>query len=125
MEDDDDWETAIIPDLLEREKQLLEERRKMEEADAELAEELFSDNNYKSIITNATFKPITPSKDKIKDKNKTRYSEEKKQYLLQIQKQKSELSKRKKEEQQRIKAIYGSAELDDYTEMYGHLEDKY
>ena len=44
FKEDDDWENAIIPDLIsERERKLIEERKKVEEADAELSKELFSD----------------------------------------------------------------------------------
>ena len=51
MEQEDDWENIEIPDLYiliknkEKEQRLLEERKLVEDADAELTEDLFSRQN--------------------------------------------------------------------------------
>ena len=115
----DDWEKAIIPDLIsEREKILIEDRKKVEEADNNLTEELFSGKkiteNNKSVIVNASI--ILDKKEKPKFRREN---------LIETQKQKSESIKRKKLEQKRLNEIYGEAAVDEYYEMYGAIQDKY
>ena len=118
-DDDDDWEHTIIPDLIsERERKLIEERKKVEEADAELAEELFS--NLKKIETKIDNKCIILEK-----KEKPKCLENRREKLMESQKQKSELIKKSKMEKKRIADIYGEAELDEYDELYGSIQDKY
>ena len=122
--DVDDWENMIIPDLLERERQIIEERKMMEEADAILTEELFSDKakepkESKDCILQEhnNFLPVKLIK-KVKPESI--------KYLLQDkQKQISQKIRQNKEEQKRKKEIYGEPELDEYDELYGYIEDKY
>jgi hypothetical protein len=120
--EEDDWENVIIPDLLERERKLIEERRKVEEADAELAEELFSGikkieyNEYNTINDNSII---------LEKKEKPKYLENRREKLIENQKQKSELLKKRKEEKKRMTDIYGEAEIDEYDELYGSIQDKY
>lgn len=123
---EDEWETVVIPDLLgkkekesvsERERQILEERKLMEEADAALAEELFLNNKTRiqdkriQDKQNHSFKPII----KI----------DLQQINIENQKQESERLKKIKEDSMRIKEIYGEAEIDVYDELYGHIADPY
>ena len=106
--DEDDWEHTIIPDLIsERERKLIEERKKVEEADAELAEELFSD--FKKVESKIDNKCIILEK-----KEKPKCLENRREKLMESQKQKSELIKKSKMEKKRIADIYGEAELDEY-----------
>jgi len=73
-EEDDDWENISITDLLdnkERERNLLEQRKLMEEADIKLSEELFSDDPNPREIKVILERPINISiKNKTKKKNK-------------------------------------------------------
>lgn len=113
--EEDNWENAIIPDL--REKKLIEERKKVEEADNILTEELFFGKKleYKGDDNKLVYL----------EKEKPKCIENRREKLIENQKQKSEFIKKKKMEQQRFKDIYGEAELDEYYELYGSIQDKY
>lgn len=125
-EDYDDWETYEIPDLIvlqenkERERKILDERKIMEEADAVLVENLFNSienvNKCDSKQSNRDFgfKPI--KKEKLKTNTNTNELEQKKE---------SQMQRQRKEEKKRQNDIYGEAELDKYTNLYGSIEDKY
>ena len=118
--EEDDWENAIIPDLIsERERKLIEERKKVEEADGILVEELFLDSQ-KKIEYNVDNKQLI-----LKKKEKPKDVENRRENLIKNQKQKSELIKKIKLEKKRIQEIYGDAELDEYDEVYGSIQDKY
>ena len=118
--EEDDWENAIIPDLIsERERKLIEDRKKVEEADGILVEELFSDFQ-KKIVYNLDNKQIILNK-----KEKPKDLENRRETLIKNQKQKSELIRKMKAEKKRIFEIYGDAELDEYDEVYGSIQDKY
>jgi len=72
MEEDDDWENISITDLLdnkERERNLLEQRKLVEDADIKLSEELFSDDPNPREIKVILEKPISIKK-KTKKKKK-------------------------------------------------------
>lgn len=127
---DDDWENAEIPDLLisiknkEREIKLLEERKLMEEAELVLAEELFSDkkineslNSVELIKFNECLKP--------RSKELKILQEKRRQQLEEKQKQQSIKQKAKKQQQKRQYELYGEANIDEYDEMYGYIEEKY
>lgn len=117
--EEDDWENAIIPDLIsERERKLIEERKKVEEADGIIVEALFSDSQ--KIECNVDNKQII-----LKKKERPKDVENKREELIKNQKQKSELIKKMKAEKKRMFEIYGDAELDEYDELYGSIQDKY
>jgi len=127
---DDDWENTDIPDLIinlqdtiknrERELKLLEERKKMEEADLALAEQLFDKPQNKPILfdSNKSIKKEKPKELKM-------IQEKKKTELREKQKQQSQKQKAKQELNKRLKDIFGEAEEDEYNEQYGKIEDKY
>jgi len=120
-DDDDDWENAIIPDLIsDRERILIEERKKVEEADQELSEELFSDRLKAKVESKIDNKCIIVEK-----KEKPKCLENRREKIIESQKQKSELIKKRKIEQKRMADMYGEAELDEYDELYGSIQDKY
>lgn len=135
---EDDWENTEIPDLIvnlqetiknkEREARLLEERKKMEDADLILSEELF-DEEKRNKRTNDNLALAEPIKfvkaTKEKPKELKILQEKKRQEQQEKQKQQSQKQKEKKLQQKRLKDIYGEAELDEYDEMYGDIEDKY
>lgn len=135
---EDDWENTEIPDLIvnlqetiknkEREARLLEERKKMEDADLILSEELF-DEEKRIKRTNDNLALAEPIKfvkaKKEKPKQLQIEQEKRRQELQEKQKQQSQKQKEKKKQDKRLKDIYGEAELDEYDEMYGDIEDKY
>ena len=134
---EDEWETVVIPDLLgkkesERERQILEERKLMEEADAALAEDLFLNNKAKIQDTKIQDTKIQDTRiqvTRIQNKQTNIFKPIIKIDLQQInienQKQESERLKKIKEDSMRIKEIYGEAEIDVYDELYGHIADPY
>lgn len=127
---EDDWENTEIPDLIinlqdtnknrERELKLLEERKLMEEADLALVEDLFDKNKTKNVIVK-DLKPVKKEKPKYLQKE----HEKKKEEQREKQKQESQKQKEKKKHDKKLKEIYGEAEIDEYDEMYGDIEDKY
>jgi len=134
---DDDWENIEIPDLIvnlqdtiknrERELKLLEERKMMEDAELVLAEDLFNKNQDKKQCKKIVIDDLEPVKFIKKDKPKEIkiLQEKKRQELQEKQKEQSQKRKAKKMEVQRLKDIYGEADLDEYDERYGNIEDKY
>lgn len=119
--EDDDWENIVIPDLLsEREKQLLEERRRVEESDTELSKELFSKDTTGSplLFTKETRRDIEMPRE-INTPIKTRPN------LIRPDVLKSQKIKQKKVEHKRITEIFGEANIDCHYELYGHIENKY
>lgn len=123
-EEDDDWENVKIPVLIsERERKILEERQKVEEADNILSQELFLSGKK---IEYKMDNEITINKKHVNlNLQKPKCLENRRQKLIENQKEKSELLKRKKAEQLRLKEIYGDAELDEYDELYGSIQDNY
>lgn len=145
LEDDleDDWENIKIPDLIinyqetvknkEREKRLLEERKMMEEADLALTNELFdetkkqinekNDNQYIDRLNLDKIKIVKLTKEKPEELKMLQIK--KRNELIEKQKLLSQKIREKKQQQQKFKELYGEAEVDIYTEMYGGIEDKY
>lgn len=120
--EEETWENLDISELLisvenkERERRLLEQRKLVEEADAELAEELFS-KEKKELITvcpHNTFKPI-------KKEKPTELLEKRQKELKAKQMEESKKRKADKEYKIRLQEIYGEAEED----IYDNIEDKY
>lgn len=126
---EDDWENTDLLDLQislknrERELQLIEERKKMEEADLALAEELFVEQEKKYNNDLALVEPIKFVKEKPKQLQIEK--ENRRQELREKQKQQTQLQREKKKQAKYIRETFGEAELDEYDEMFGDLEDKY
>ena len=115
---DNDWEYAPIPVLNQVEQKKLQERKLMEEADAALAEELFSEGQHNTPLNNPT---NTPTINPIKVKGaKDMHTINQKRL-----KQESERIKQIKAEKKRIREMYGEAAADEYDELYGHIAEKY
>jgi|Laugresu1bdmlbsd_1035121.scaffolds.fasta_scaffold19628_1 hypothetical protein len=125
---EDDWENTDLSELCievsiknkERELKMLEERKLMEESEIALAKDLFNDDNECIEL----FIPVKPDKITIINDKKDKYKKTKE---LQEQKRKElkEIQKIKKEQLKRHKEIFGEAELDEYGEKYGYIEDNY
>ena len=146
-DDNDDWETVNIPNLIinnEQEKIKLAERKLVEEADAILAKELFLDKKLEEETNKLeTNKPKEPSKlesNKQKEPSKLETNKQNKQKEstidmlerknrrkkhVEMQRQESEKIKKQKEERLRQKELYGEADVDEYDEKYGGIEDRY
>ena len=129
-EEADDWENISITDLLdnkERERNLLEQRKLMEEADIKLSEELFSVEQEPREIKVILERPIPISiKTKKKTKKKNKEFLEKRQE--EIRKKQIEASQKKREQNEyqiRAKEIYGEAIDDNDNNHYISIEDKY
>lgn len=131
--EDEDWETTEIPDLItnlqvsmknkERELKLLEERKLMEEADLALAEELFSGKQNGDL---ALVQPVKLYKPEVKkEKQKSKEAIQRQKEITEIQKAQTQKNKEKKQQAKRHKELYGEAEVDEYEEMYGYIEDQY
>lgn len=120
----EDWENTIIPDTMvsvenkDREQKLLEDRKKMEEADATLIKEMFTEKINNNLKTEYFFKPII-KREKSKD------FERRKIELMEKQKQLSQKKREEKVQKMRLIEIYGESEIDNYDEMYGNIADKY
>ena len=129
----DDWENDdwVPPDFSnentntnEASIKKKEEQRLVEEADAELTEDLFfSDKKAinKIIIEQPTSSPAVPIKKKQKDNKSIIRNKE----IMIEQKKASEMNKNKKAEKKRQMEIFGQAELDEYADQYLYIEDKY
>ena len=129
-EEDDDWENISITDLLdnkERERNLLEQRKLMEEADIKLSEELFSVEQEPREIKVILERPIPISiKTKKKTKKKNKEFLEKRQE--EIRKKQIEASQKKREQNEyqiRAKEIYGEAINYNDNNHFISIEDKY
>ena len=141
MEDleEEDWENITIPDLLisnenrERERRLIEQRKLVEDADAELAESLFSNEpkDIKDIKVPKEIKEIKETqilcnigaiekKEKPKDLLQNRQNE-----LREKQIEDTKKKREQKENKLRLKDTYGEAEEDVYDDMYGDIANKY
>lgn len=125
--EDDDWETNDVPDLLvslqnkEDELKKLAERRMVEDADLELSEDLFSENK-KSVLNDFPKEQLTKEKEKEK---KPSFKNKKNIELQDKQKEKAQQKRLKKQQAQQHKELYGDAELDEYDELYGDIEELY
>ena len=130
MEDweEEDWENIVVPDLLisienrERERRLIEQRKLVEEADAELAESLFS-NDPKEIKVEpplCDIKPIVAKREKPRDLLEKRQKE-----LREKQIEEAKKVREQKEHKKRLNETYGEAEVDLYDDMYGDIAEKY
>ncbi len=127
MSDDWDWEdeTHEVPNLLEIEsemdekrKQMLLERQLVEESDAVLVEDLFGSN--KVVEKKLIEQPKKPHvEQKVKHFQRKKEFQDKK--ALEIRKE----IKKKKDEKKRQEELYGDAELDEYDEKYGDIEEMY
>ena len=120
--EEDDWENISITDLLdnkERERNLLEQRKQVEDADIKLSEELFSvePREIKVILE----KPIS-IKNKTKKKNKE-FLEKRQEEIRKKQIEASQKKREQNEYQIRAKDIYGEAIND--NNHYISIEDKY
>jgi len=130
MEDweEEDWENIKIPDLLisienrERERRLIEQRKLVEEADAELAESLFS-NDPKEIKVEpplCDIKPIVTKREKPRDLLEKRQKELREKQINEAKK-----AREQKDHKKRLNETYGEAEVDLYDDMYGDIAEKY
>ena len=123
-EEDDEWENISITDLLdnkERERNLLEQRKLVEDADIKLSEELFSDDPNPREIKVILERPISIKK-KTKKKNKE-FLEKRQEEIRKKQIEASQKKREQNEYQIRAKEIYGEA-IDD-NNHYISIEDKY
>jgi hypothetical protein len=137
--EEEDWENITIPDLLisnenrERERRLIEQRKLVEDADAELAESLFSNEpkDIKDIKVPKEIKEIKETqilcnigaiekKEKPKDLLQNRQNE-----LREKQIEDTKKKREQKENKLRLKDTYGEAEEDVYDDMYGDIANKY
>jgi hypothetical protein len=125
MEQEDDWENIEIPDLYiliknkEKEQRLLEERKLVEDADAELTEDLFSRQNINK-QKNINLTPIPTTQIQVK-KKPTEFLEKRQQELKKTQIEESQKKREKNTNNMRLKEIYGEAEDD----IYDDIADKY
>ena len=125
MEQEDDWENIEIPDLYiliknkEKEQRLLEERKLVEDADAELTEDLFSRQNINK-QKNINLTPIPTTQIQLK-KKPTEFLEKRQQELKKTQIEESQKKREKNTNNMRLKEIYGEAEDD----IYDDIADKY
>jgi hypothetical protein len=127
-EEDDDWENISITDLLdnkERERNLLEQRKLVEDADIKLSEELFSVEQEPREIKVILEKPISIKK-KTKKKNKE-FLEKRQEEIRKKQIEASQKKREQNEYQIRAKEIYGEAinYNDNDDNHYISIEDKY
>ena len=107
-EEDDDWENISITDLLdnkERERNLLEQRKLVEDADIKLSEELFSVEQEPREIKVILENPISIKK-KTKKKNKE-FLEKRQEEIRKKQIEASQKKREQNEYQIRAKEIYG------------------
>ena len=125
MEQEDDWENIEIQDLYiliknkEKEQRLLEERKLVEDADAELTEDLFSRQNINK-QKNINLTPIPTTQIQVK-KKPTEFLEKRQQELKKTQIEESQKKREKNTNNMRLKEIYGEAEDD----IYDDIADKY
>jgi len=119
---DNDWEYAPIPVLNQVEQKKLQERKLMEEADAALAEELFSEGQQNNPINEPT---NTPNNNPVNKPVKVKGSKDMHMINEKRLKQESERIKQIKTEKNRIREMYGEAAADEYDELYGHIAEKY
>ena len=125
MDQEDDWENIEIPDLYiliknkEKEQRLLEERKLVEDADAELTEDLFSGQNINK-QKNINLTPIPTTQIQVK-KKPTEFLEKRQQELKKKQMEESQKKREKNTNNMRLKEIYGEAEDD----IYDDIADKY
>ena len=127
-EEDDDWENISITDLLdnkERERNLLEQRKLVEDADIKLSEELFSVEQEPREIKVILEKPISIKK-KTKKKNKE-FLEKRQEEIRKKQIEASQKKREQNEYQIRAKEIYGEAINYNYNDNnhFISIEDKY
>lgn len=125
-EEDDDWENISITDLLdnkERERNLLEQRKLVEDADIKLSEELFSVEQEPREIKVILEKPISIKK-KTKKKNKE-FLEKRQEEIRKKQIEASQKKREQNEYQIRAKEIYGEAINYNDNNHYISIEDKY
>ena len=125
-EEADDWENISITDLLdnkERERNLLEQRKLVEDADIKLSEELFSVEQEPREIKVILEKPISIKK-KTKKKNKE-FLEKRQEEIRKKQIEASQKKREQNEYQIRAKEIYGEAINYNDNNHYISIEDKY
>jgi len=128
--ENDDWETVDIPNLIinEKEKNILEERKLVEEADAVLAKELFLEMTELKVINKPEeHNKLETNKVEAKKINKADMLERENRRKKQVERQRMEAEKirKKKEEKLRQKELYGEADVDEYDEKYGGIQDRY
>lgn len=129
--ENDDWETSAIPDLMisieskEREAKVLKERKMMEEADAVLTEDLFS--NEERVDNKERKEKVYKFKSPIKKDKPKELLEQRKQQLKEKQKLESQNLRDQIAKKMRSKEVYGEAEadVDMLEDTYGKIENKY
>lgn len=105
---DDDWET-VDPEVIKRR---LEEKRKIEESDHELTNELFNENYVKQSLHSASKPPPQPTKKKLKiDVNLINKSYIKTQEV--------------KKQKERRRDVFGEAAIDEIDEMSNDIYEKH
>lgn len=125
---EDDWENIVVSDLLsEREKKLLEERRKVEESDTDLSKDLFS-HDYQGSGSPLLFTKEKPRTIEIENTRTIEIENPRtrpKVSQIKNQSQQQQNIKQKKIQNKRISEIFGESNIDCHYELYGHIEDKY
>jgi len=122
---EDDWDSIswdnVVTQINEKQLQLLEERKLMEESELDLTKQLFDE----------TFELLQKQNELCIKKNiqsidnQHKYINNKHEKHIEKQKLDSKLLKDKKMELKRQQDIYGTSEADYYDETYGYIEDEY
>lgn len=122
---EDDWDSIswdnVVTQINEKQLQLLEERKLMEETELDLTKQLF-DETFELLQkqNELCIKPIDNH-----NHNQNKYINNKHEKHIEKQKLDSKLLKDKKMELKRQQDIYGTSEADYYDETYGYIEDEY
>lgn len=113
MQEEEDWESIEIPDFVKiLEERKLAERKLVEEDDNRLTNDLF--NPIEKM-------PIKESKQTVKTQQTVKRPKKPTPFIKNDATTVN--SKILKERNKRRKEIFGEAELDEYEEQYGHLND--
>jgi len=117
MQEEEDWESVEIPDFIKiLEERKLAEQKLIEEDDNRLTNELFNPIETPTMIIKGTVKMPETVK---RPKKPTPFINNNAANSL----AKAKAIKERKEIIKRRKEIFGEAELDEYEEQYGHLND--
>ena len=111
INEEGDWDT-IDPQIIQRR---LEERRKVEEADHELTDELFNEKHVSQkleTLSKSKQKPVKKLKINVKLINKSHVRNE-------------EIIRNAKKEWERRKEVFGEAEIDEIDEMSDDMHEKH
>lgn len=131
-DDEDDWESSTVPVMTEQQLIARENQRKVEEADAKIAQSLFDDEEEDETLAEIKRKEdkererkkvvtvkVTKQKRQLSEEEIERRKEQKEEQRL-----KREAEKKKKAYNARNRDVYGYAE-DNECEKYADFEDKY